>query len=208
MDWNKAIVPLLDQYRGKPHPLDHRGNRYRLLVMVLLSAQDSDAHINALAPQLFETFPTMSHLAKATEDQLIALLGSVRNYPAKIKYLLKLAPLVGSDAAIPNTHAGLTALPGIGSKSANVILRESGLPAEGIIVDLHVIRVAPRLGLTPPIEDGGRIEKLLKPQFDPSLWGEVGMAMSFLGRETCRPTRPHCPDCMLNPVCVYPDKTR
>ena len=208
MNWNQAIAPLIAKYHGKPHPLSHGGNRYRLLVMVLLSAQDSDAHINALAPEFFAAFPTMAQLARATEDQLAALLSSVRNFQRKIQYLLKLAPLVGSDEAVPTTHAGLTALPGLGSKSANVILHELGLPAEGLIVDLHVIRVAPRLGLTPPLEDGNKVEKLLLPQFRRDLWGDVGMALTFLGRETCRPTRPHCPECLMNAVCAYPDKTQ
>jgi endonuclease-3 len=208
VDWNQAIMPLIEKYRGKPHPLNHGGNRYRLLIMVLLSAQDSDAHINGLASGFFAEFPTMMHLARATEDRLTAQLSSVRNFQRKIQYLMKLALLVGSDENIPTTHAGLTALPGLGSKSANVILHESGLPAEGIIVDLHVIRVAPRLGLTPPLEDGNKVEKLLLPQFRRDLWGEVGMALTFLGRETCRPTKPHCPECLMNAACTYPDKTR
>jgi len=172
MDWNEALGPLLARYQGKPHPLTYQ-NRYQLLVMVLLSAQDSDRHINALAPALFAAFPTMAHLARATEADLIPFLDSVRNHQAKIGYLTKLAPIVGTDEAIPTTHAGLTALPGLGPKSANVILRESHLPAEGIIVDLHVIRVAPRLG----------------------------MALSFLGREICRPTNPLCPTCPVQSVC-------
>jgi endonuclease-3 len=124
----------------------------------------------------------------------------VRNHQAKIGYLTKLAPIVGTDEAIPTTHAGLTALPGLGPKSANVILRESHLPAEGIIVDLHVIRVAPRLGMALGT-DGNKIEKQLKALLAPALWGEAGMALSFLGREICRPTNPLCPTCPVQSVC-------
>jgi endonuclease-3 len=207
MDWNQAFAPLVAKYHGKTHPLDYQGNRYHLIVMVLLSAQDSDRHINEVTKLLFERFPTMSHLVAATEGELFELLGSVQGADRKVPWLLKLAAMVGSDEAIPRTRKDLTKLPGIGPKSANVILRESGLPAEGIIVDLHVLRVAPRLGLS-DAKDGTKMEKELMPLFDPEDWGEVGMAMSFLGRETCRPTRPHCSDCVMNSVCAYPNKTQ
>ncbi len=207
MDWNQAIAPLVEKYHGTPHPLDYQGNRYHLVVMVLLSAQDSDRHINEVTKPLFQEFPTMAHLATASADDLHRLLGKVQNSESKIPWLLKLAAMVGTDEAIPRTRRDLVKLPGIGPKSANVILRESGLPAEGIIVDLHVLRVAPRLGLS-SAKDGTKMEKELMPLFDPEGWSEVGMALSFLGRETCRPTRPHCPECVMNPVCVYPDKTK
>jgi endonuclease-3 len=170
--------------------------------MVLLSAQDSDRHINELAPAFFRAFPSMDRLAGATEGELHALLNSVRNFENKTKWLLKLAPLVGKDEAIPRTLSELTKLPGIGRKSANVILRESHLPAEGIIVDLHVVRVAPRIGLAEG-DNPEKIEKQLMAALDRETWGEAGMAISFLGRETCRPTNPHCAACMMNPVCAY-----
>jgi len=199
MDWNSAIEPLISQYRGKPHPLAYQ-NRYQLLVMVLLSAQDSDRHINALAPEIFRAFPTMAHLALASAAQLHGLLNTVRNFENKTKWLLSLAPQVGTDEAIPSTLAALIKLPGIGRKSANVILRESRLPAEGVIVDLHVVRVAPRIGIATG-ENPDKIEKQLMEALDRGTWGEAGMAISFLGRETCRPTNPNCKACVMNPVC-------
>jgi len=201
MDWNDAFKPLIEKYRGKPHPLAYQ-NRYQLLVMVLLSAQDSDRHINELAPSVFSAFPSMARLAEATEGELHALLNSVRNFENKTKWLMKLAPLVGTDEAIPQTLAELIKLPGIGRKSANVILRESDRPAEGVIVDLHVVRVAPRLGIAVG-ENPEKIEKQLMEVLDRETWGEAGMAISFLGRETCRPTNPNCRACVMNPVCGY-----
>ncbi len=97
---------------------------------------------------------------------------------------------------------GLTALKGIGRKSANVIMREAKIPAEGIIADLHVIRVAPRIGLIPETKDGNKVEKLLMPILPKAIWGEIGMAFSFLGREICRP-QPKCLECPVNDVCDY-----
>ena len=145
-NWHVAIQPLLKKYRNKRHPLEY-GNVYELLVMVVLSAQDSDKNINNVAPALFQAFPTMKALSKATEVTLLPLISKVRGSRKKTDWLIDIAGNIKIDKNIPLTHEGLTALKGIGSKSANVILRESGKPAEGIIVDLHVVRVAPRLGI-------------------------------------------------------------
>ncbi|HTH12892.1 MAG TPA: endonuclease III [Spirochaetia bacterium] len=205
MDWNKAFEPLIAQYRGKRHPLDYQ-NRYQLVVMVVLSARDSDKHINALAPALFAAFPTMADLARATPEALTPYIDSVTGWDRKVGFLLSLAQAVGADDAIPTTMAGLVKLSGVGRKSANVILRESKLPAEGIIVDLHVVRVAPRLGIAVG-DNPEKIEKQMMAVLDRETWGEAGMAVSFLGREICRPTRPNCGACVMNPVCGFEGKT-
>ena len=94
----------------------------------------------------------------------------------------------------------LTELPGIGRKSANVILRESGAPPEGVIVDLHVVRVASRLGIATGA-DPKKIEKQIMDQLPQKEWN-AGMAISFLGREICRP-QPKCEICLMNTVCEY-----
>ncbi|MBI3111820.1 MAG: endonuclease III [Ignavibacteriales bacterium] len=201
VDWGKAVQPLIKQYRGKKHPLEY-ANRYQLLVAVVLSAQDSDKHINSLAPAFFKEFPSMKALAKAKPQELHKLIGSVRNFANKSKWLLETAQTVGKDENIPATLEGLRELPGIGRKSANVILRESGLPAEGVIVDLHVLRVAPRLGIAEGTNPE-KIEKQLMEKVPKKDWGDIGMAMSFLGREICRPTNPNCSACSMNKVCVY-----
>ena len=111
--------------------------------------------------------------------------------------------LLKIDSNIPINLIDLVALKGIGRKSANVILRETEQKTEGIIVDLHVIRVVPRIGLTPKYEDGNKIEKLLMQQLPYEIWNEIGMAFSFLGREICRPTNPKCDDCPINIHCNY-----
>ena len=170
--------------------------------MVVLSAQDSDAHINKIAPDFFKAFPDMKALAKADEEALFSLISKVRNFGNKTKWLLKLAAEIKQDKNIPQTLEGLTALPGIGRKSANVILRESGMKAEGIVVDLHVVRVAPRLGIATGT-DPKKIEKQMMEVLDEKDWGEVGMAISFLGRETCRPSNPKHAECVMKHVCNY-----
>jgi endonuclease-3 len=201
VNWTKEIQPLIKKYKGKKHPLDYN-NFYELIVAVVLSAQDSDRHINKLAPALFNAFPDMKALSKATPDTLHPFINDVRNFGNKTKWLLELANEIKDNKNIPTTLETLTALPGIGRKSANVILREMGRPAEGIIVDLHVVRVAPRLGIAKGT-DPKKLEKQMMEVLDPKDWGEAGMAISFLGRETCRPTNPKCSECVLQKVCEY-----
>ena len=201
INWNKEFKPLLKKYAGKKHPLEYN-NLYQLMVMVVLSAQDSDRNINKIAPRLFEEFPDMTSLGTATADTLYPFISKVRNFGNKTKWLLAIASIVKADKMIPKTMEELTALPGIGRKSASVILRESGGQAEGIIVDLHVVRVAPRIGVATGT-DPKKIEKQLMDAIKPEDWGEIGMAISFLGREICRPKDPKHSECVMNKVCAY-----
>ena len=199
VNWPEAIKPLLKKYKNTKHPLDYK-NIYQLLVMVILSAQDSDRNINQLAPKLFEAFPDMNALTKATPDLLFPYISKVRNFGNKTKWLIELAQKIKKDSNIPATLDELTELPGIGRKSANVIKRESGAEAEGVIVDLHVVRVAPRLGIATGT-DPKKIEKQIMDILPKKDW-DAGMAMSFLGREICRP-QPKCDICLMNTVCAY-----
>lgn len=199
--WAEAFKPLLKQYKNKPHPLEHQ-NLYQLVVMVILSAQDSDKHINSLAPALFKAFPNMKALAKADAESLVPFIGKVRNSRNKAAWLVELAQTLKTDKNIPVTMDELTAMKGIGRKSANVIMREAGVAAEGIIVDLHVVRVAPRLGVTTST-DPKKIEADLMEVMPEKTWGDIGMAISFLGRETCRPKNPKHEDCVMNTHCAF-----
>ncbi|MDI6049062.1 endonuclease III [Flavobacterium sp. XS2P24] len=200
-DWTTNLEPILTKYKGRKHPLEYH-NLYQLMVMVVLSAQDSDANINKIAPILFEAYPNMESLAVSNVEALIPHISKVRNFGTKAKWLIEIAQTIQKDENIPLTMDGLVALKGIGRKSANVILREAKIPAEGIIADLHVIRVAPRIGLIPETKDGIKAEKQLMQVLPKEIWGEIGMAISFLGREICRP-QPKCPECPINSICEY-----
>lgn len=203
-NWAVKLDPILQKYKDRKHPLNYN-NLYQLLVAVVLSAQDSDANINKIAPALFEVYPNMESLAASNVETLMSHISKVRNFGTKANWLLEIAQTIKKDEHIPLTMDGLTALKGIGRKSANVIMREMKVPAEGIIADLHVIRVAPRIGLIPETKDGNKVEKQLMQLLPESIWGEIGMALSFLGRETCRPIPkcPECPECPINNVCKY-----
>lgn len=200
-DWPKALRPLIEKYRDKQHPLDYK-NIYQLMVMVVLSAQDSDAHINKIAPAFFQRYPDMRALAKANKQELTDALSDVRFHGNKIAWLQDIASEVKEDKNIPTTMKELTALKGVGRKSANVIKREAGTEPEGIMVDLHVLRVAPRLGIAKG-KNADKVEKELMEALPKDMWGEIGMALSFLGRETCRPTNPKHSECIVSSVCDY-----
>ncbi|MBE8724843.1 endonuclease III domain-containing protein [Flavobacterium hungaricum] len=201
LNWETKLKPILKKYKGKKHPLDYQ-NTYQLLVMVVLSAQDSDANINSIATVLFEKYPTLKSLSQTDLDTFLPYISKVRNHGTKAQWLLEIAKTIKNDNDIPLTMSGLTALKGIGGKSANVILRETNKPAEGIIADLHVIRVAPRIGIIKESKDGNKVEKDLMEALPKKIWSEIGMAISFLGREICRP-KPKCPECLLTDICLY-----
>lgn len=200
-DWEAKLTPILEKYKSRKHPLEYQ-NLYQLLVMVILSAQDSDANINKIAPSLFEVFPNMESLSISNVDLLLPHISKVRNFSTKAHWIIEIAQTIQEDKNIPLTMETLTALKGIGRKSANVIMREAKVPAEGIIADLHVIRVTPRIGMIPESKDGNKVEKQLIQILPKTIWGEIGMAISFLGREICRP-KPKCLECPINELCEY-----
>jgi endonuclease-3 len=201
MNYLPHLQILFKTYGKKKHPLKYE-NIYQLMVMVVLSAQTTDLFVNKLAPLLFEHYPSMKHLAAARPEELFPFIKTIRGFRKKADWLVRMAQALGDEKNIPLTIKDLTRLPGIGRKSANVIIREAGGTPEGIIVDLHVMRVVPRLGIahesTPE-----KIEKALMELIPKKYWGVAGMSFSHLGRELCRPTSPHCSDCVMNSVCAY-----
>ncbi|HLZ89606.1 MAG TPA: endonuclease III [Puia sp.] len=199
IDWPVAIRPLLRKYKSKRHPLDYQ-NVYQLLVMVVLSARSTDDFVNAVAPKLFAAFPDMSSLAGVQPEALFPYIAGITNFAHKAKWLTAIAAEIKTDEQIPRSLEKLIQLPGIGRKSANVILREAGVPPEGVIVDVHVLRVAPRLGIAKGT-DPKKVEEHLMKILPPKEW-DAGMAMSFLGREICTP-KPKCDSCLMNKVCLY-----
>lgn len=194
-------MPLFQKYRGRKHPLEYK-NPYQLLVMVVLSARDSDRKINALAPALFKKFPSMQDLAGARPARLYPFIRGVTNFRNKAKWLTESAKRIRYDRDIPQTLEELVQYPGIGRKSANVIMSQMNAPAEGVIVDLHTVRVAPRLGIASGT-NAEKIEKQLMVKVDRKNWHALGMSLTYLGREICRPTKPKCLECVMNRVCRY-----
>lgn len=201
INWKKELAPILKKYELRKHPLEYY-NLYQLLIMVILSAQDSDENINRIAPNFFLAFPNIEILEKSTIQEIIPYINTVKHHKNKVKWLIEIAKTIKKDKHIPLKLKELTSLKGIGRKSANVIMREANLPLEGIMTDLHVIRVAPRIGIITPTQDGLKVEKELMLALPREIWNEIGMAISYLGREICRPI-PKCQQCAINSSCKY-----
>jgi len=201
MNYLPQLQLLFKKYGKKKHPLDY-ANIYQLIIMVVLSAQTTDAIVNRLAPELFKRFPSMKHLAAAHPEELFPFIKSVRGFRKKADWLVRIAQVLNDKKKIPITLDKLTELPGIGRKSANVIIREAGGEPEGIIVDLHVLRVVPRLGITAE-DKPDKIEKALMELIPKKYWNAAGMSFSYLGRELCMPTKPNCTECVMSSVCKY-----
>lgn len=201
-NWKENLEPLINKYKGRKHPLNYN-NVYQLIIMVILSAQDSDNNINKVTIPFFKKYPNLDSLTSSNFDEIMPFFSKVKNFSNKTQWIIEMSKTLRSDVNIPQTFSRLLAIKGIGRKSANVILRETNQKAEGIIVDLHVIRVVPRIGLTAKYDDGNKIEKLLMQQLPYEIWNEIGMAFSFLGREICRPTNPKCQICPINSSCNF-----
>jgi endonuclease-3 len=201
MDWYTHLQPLFKKYGRRRHPLEYKNN-YQLIVMVVLSAQTTDVMVNKLAPEFFKKFSSFKYLASAKPEDLYFFIKSVRGFRKKADWLVRIAKALADNKDIPLTVEQLIELPGIGRKSANVIIREAGGTPQGIFVDLHVFRVVPRIGITKE-EKPDKIEKVLMEIIPQKHWHSAGMSFSYLGRELCRPTNPSCNKCMLNKICHY-----
>jgi len=210
-NWAEDLEPLLIMYGKQKHPLEYTG-LYQFLVMIVLAAQASDNQINKISGKLFEAFPSFRELRKSNPEVLYPYLSTVRGFRKKAGWLVEIAKIIGDEGKIPATVGELTKLPGIGRKTANAIIREAGGNPEGVMVDLHVLRVAPRLGVA-TTEKPDKVEKDLMNAIPRDKWNDIGMALSFHGRETCRP-KPECERCIVNTVCNYyntvvkPDKEK
>jgi endonuclease III len=132
---------------------------------------------------------------------LYPLLDSITNFKSKANWIYDLANEFYNNE-LATTLSGFTRYRGIGRKSAHVILKELGYNPNGIMVDLHVLRVAPRLGIVSDFRDADKMEQELLSKFVPSIWSEIGMAISFHGRLICRPI-PNCNSCKMNTICDY-----
>ena len=176
-------------------------NPFELLVATVLSAQTTDIRVNAVTPLLFARFPTPLAMAQAQQDQVEALIKSTGFYRAKAANLLALATrLVDEyDGVVPGSLDALVTLPGVGRKTANVVLGNAfGVP--GITVDTHFMRLARRFGWTES-SDPVRIEADVAALFERKDWTMLSHRVVFHGRRICHARKPACGACPIAPLC-------
>lgn len=187
--------------------LDH-GSEFELLTAVVLSAQTTDVSVNKVTPALFARYPSPEALAAADQSDVIGIIKTIGLYKTKSANIIKLAQKLTSDfgGRVPDTFEELISLPGVGRKTANVVLAEAfGKPA--IAVDTHVFRVANRTGLTDE-KDVNATEDSLKERLPESMWIRAHHLLIFHGRKVCHARRPDCESCGLKDICLYNGGTK
>ncbi len=177
-------------------------NPYELLVATILSAQCTDARVNMVTPELFRRFPDAVSLARGEQADLESLIRSTGFFRAKSKNLLAMARKVAEDhgGTIPSDLDSLTALPGVGRKTANVVLGTAFGLATGVVVDTHVKRLACRLGLSSR-KTPEQIEQDLMQTVPRQQWVDLSHRLIHHGRRVCLARRPKCEICSLEKIC-------
>jgi endonuclease-3 len=201
----EILALLAREYRGTHTALDHR-NPYELLVATILSAQCTDKRVNEVTPALFRRFPAPADLAGASLAELEELVRTTGFYRNKARALLGLGQALMAEhgGEVPSTMEELRRLPGVGRKTANVVLGNAFGINAGVVVDTHVQRLARRLGLTAE-SDPEKIERdlmQLVPRREWTLWSNLLIAH---GRKVCQARRPRCAVCVVAELCPSAD---
>lgn len=197
----RAVLSILEQtYQGIGSALRY-GSVFQLLVAVMLSAQTNDNQVNKITGSLFERFGDAAAFAALTPEQLIPHISSCGLYKTKAANIVATARLICEryGGQVPQDKDKLTALPGVGGKTANVVLAQGfGIPA--LAVDTHVFRVARRLGLAQGTTPAA-VEQELCAQIAREKWGEAHHWLIWQGRRICQAQNPRCNECPLQSVC-------
>jgi endonuclease-3 len=183
-------------------------DEFQLLIAVVLSAQCTDVKVNQVTPVLFKKYPDCKQLAKAKLSDVEAIIRPINYFKTKSKNIIATANALTTQhkGNVPKTHAELTELPGVGRKTANVVLGETGaVPA--LPVDTHVFRVAHRLGLSEG-KNPEAVEKDLMRLFPSSEWRGLHHRLIFHGRRVCKARNPACAECDLRALCPTGKKLR
>lgn len=184
--------------------LDH-ASPFRLVISVLLSAQTTDAQVNKVTPSLFERWPTPEALASASAADVAEVIKSLGFYKTKARHAVQCAQMIVADydGRVPADMKELVKLPGVGRKTANIVLNVAFGIVEGIAVDTHVNRIAHRLALSPrthakePLKTEQDLLKIIPREY----WAQVNHQWISFGREICGARRPRCGECPLSDLC-------
>ncbi len=195
------IRKLYTQHPGADTELNYK-TPFELLAATILSAQSTDAGVNRATPALFKRYPNAAALAKATAEDIEPLIHSTGFYRAKAKSLLGMARALVDEhkGEVPNTMEALVELPGVGRKTANVVLGHAlGVP--GLPVDRHVLRVSNRIGIASS-DDPEEVEQQLGGALPPAEWTKASDTLILHGRRICKP-KPLCDQCVVRDDCDF-----
>lgn len=200
----EAVAAALDrEFPDAKCALHHEGPE-QLLFATILSAQCTDERVNKVTPALFAKYPSSRELAAAKLKDVEKLIGSVNFYRNKSKSLIGTAKMIQGDfkGELPRTIEELTLLPGVGRKTANVVLGEAFNLPYGIVVDTHVRRLTNLLGWV-SLEDPEKIERELMEFVPKAFWTKISHWLILHGRRTCIARRPRCGECVIRLQCEF-----
>ena len=201
---SKLIIDSLRKLYPKAKcELNHRNN-FQLLIAVVLSAQTTDERVNMVTPELFGKYRNAEELSKADLKVVEQIIKPIGLYHSKAVNIIKLSDVLVNKykGKVPKERKELEALPGVGRKTANVILSNCfNVPA--FAVDTHVSRVSKRLGIADKDDDVNTIEEKLMSYFPEDMWGKLHHQFIFFGRYKCKAVKPDCTDCPLSKICNY-----
>ncbi|HUU76492.1 MAG TPA: endonuclease III [Methanoregulaceae archaeon] len=198
------ILISLYQLPDSPRSFLKFENQFQILVLTILSAQTTDRIVNAVRENLFLHYPTPRDLARAQPEDVEEIIKSCGFYKNKAKHIIGAAKALVEeyDGNVPANMDALLTLPGVGRKTANIVLNHAFGIDEGIAVDTHVRRVAWRLGMTDHTHPD-HIERDLMALFPKNAWGKINYLLIMHGRTVCSARMPSCDSCPLNSFCRY-----
>ena len=199
----KEVLDKLEEAYPEAECALHHQNVFQLIVAVALSAQTTDKSVNVVTPALFERYPDAEALAAAEAPEVSEYIKRIGMYKTKAKNIVGMAQKLVSDydGQVPEDYDALVSLPGVGRKTADVVL-SVGFGHQRIAVDTHVFRVANRIGLVHE-KDVLKTELALMERIPEERWSRTHHSLIFHGRQCCDARKPKCDDCPINTLCEY-----
>ena len=199
----KEVLDILEKTYPEAECALHHKNVFQLIVAVALSAQTTDKSVNVVTPSLFERYPDAEALAAADVEEVSEYIKRIGMYKTKAKNIVGMAQKLVSDydGQVPEDYDALVSLPGVGRKTANVVL-SVGFGHQRIAVDTHVFRVANRIGLVHE-KDVLKTELSLMERIPEERWSRTHHSLIYHGRQCCDARKPKCDDYPINMLCEY-----
>jgi len=206
---NNKFLDYLDELFPNPKCELNYNKDYELLIAVVLSAQTTDKRVNEVTKVLFSKYDTLDKLKKANIDDISAIIRPIGTFNKKSVFVKEIASylLDNCSGIVPNNKNELVKMPGVGVKTANVVLSNLyDYPA--IAVDTHVSRVSKRMGYAKESDEVGIIENKLQKRFPKNRWSRLHHQMVLFGRYRCKSINPMCDDCKIKDICKYYKKKK
>ena len=199
----KEVLDILEDTYPEAECALHHKNVFQLIVAVALSAQTTDKSVNLVTPALFERYPDAQALAEADAEEVAEYIKRIGMYKTKARNIVGMAQKLVSEygGQVPEDYDALVSLPGVGRKTANVVL-SVGFGHQRIAVDTHVFRVANRIGLVHE-KDVLKTELSLMERVPEDRWSRTHHSLIFHGRQCCDARKPKCDECPINTLCEY-----